>query len=157
MGRKARRMSRVSLVTLFSCVAWLLSSCAGDGNFTILGYTTRPNYDTSVHTIRVPIFKNQTFYRGLEFQLTQAVIREIESKTPYKVVSAGCDADTELTGNIVIFTKAILNRNQLNEVREAETTLGVEVIWRNLHTGEILSLPKGPPPPPPATTLPPGA
>jgi len=58
----------------------------------------------------------------------------------------------------VQFTKIILNRNQVNEVREAETILGVETVWRNLRTGEILSLPrKGPGAPPPLPVdLPPG-
>ncbi len=145
MKRRELRTRRIGVSLLGACLALFLPSCAGDGNFTILGYTTRPNYDLSIHTVRVPIFRNQTFYRGLEFDLTQAVVREIEAKTPYKVVSAGCDADTELTGNIVQFTKIILNRNQVNEVREAETILGVEIVWRNLRTGEILSLPrKGP-------------
>jgi hypothetical protein len=158
MQRRAKER-RIVLSLMGCCAALLLPSCAGDGNFTLLGYTTKPNYDTSIHTVRVPIFKNQTFYRGLEFELTQAVVREIEAKTPYKVVSASCDADTELTGNIVQFTKIILNRNQLNEVREAETIMGVEIVWRNLRTGELLSLPKkgpGAPPPVPAD-LPPGA
>ena len=36
--------------------------------------------------------------QGLEFDLTRAVVREIEAKTPYKVVGADADADTELTG-----------------------------------------------------------
>jgi hypothetical protein len=158
MTQKRAKQRRIILALMGCCAALLLPSCAWDGNFTILGYTTKPNYDTSIHTVRVPIFKNQTFYRGLEFELTQAVVREIQAKTPYKVVSAGCDADTELTGNIVQFTKIILNRNQVNEVREAETIMGVEIVWRNLRTGEILSLPKkgpGAPPPVPAD-LPPG-
>jgi hypothetical protein len=140
---------------VLAVVAVLLPSCAWDGQFTILGYTTRPNYDPGIRTIRVPIFKNNTFIRGLEFDLTRAVIREIEARTPFKVVSEGCPADTELTGKIVTLTKLAINRTQLNEVREAQTTLGVEIIWRDLRTGEILSQPRpksdpdGPPPPPP--------
>ena len=120
----------------------LLPACGQDRNFTILGYTTRPNYDTSIRTVRVPIFKNNTLRRGLEFDLTRAVVREIELKTPYKVVSANCDADTELTGTIFSYNKNILNRNQLNEVREAETTLAVELVWKDLRTGEILTRPR---------------
>jgi hypothetical protein len=44
-----------------------------------------------------------------------------------------------------------VNRNQLNEVREAEYIVGVEVIWRDLRTGEILSnrRPRIDPPPVP--------
>jgi hypothetical protein len=142
--------------------ALLLPSCGWDGHFTVLGYTTRPNYDTAIHTVRVPIFKNTSFRRGLEFELTQAVVREIEAKTPFKVVSASCPADTELTGTIVSLNKNVINRNQLNEVRDAETILAVEIIWKDLRTGEILSKPKpkpGPdgslPPPPPPGTPPP--
>jgi hypothetical protein len=142
-------------------LAALLSSCAEDGrNLCILGYTTAPNYDTSIHTVRVPIFKNITMRdstrEGIEFQLTQAVVREIELKTPYKVVGANCDADTELTGTIRSYNKLMLNRTQLNEVREAEMDMTVEVVWRDLRTGEILSAPKKKPEPlPPLADLPP--
>jgi hypothetical protein len=128
---------------LLLAVALPLTSCEWDGNFTVLGYTTRPNYDTRIHTVCVPIFKNRTFYRGLEFDLTRAVVREIEAKTPYKVVSCPEDADSILTGTIISYNKNILNRNQLNEVREAETTLGVEVVWKS-KSGEILSQPRLP-------------
>jgi hypothetical protein len=144
-----------SLFGLTALSALLLSSCEGGGQFTVFGYTTKPNYDLSIHTVYVPIFKNLTLRRGLEFDLTRAVVREIEAKTPYKVVS-DCDAaDTELTGTIIGLNKNILNRNQLNEVREAETTLAVEIVWRDRRSGEILSRPRrGPGAPPP---LPPDA
>jgi len=115
--------------------AWLPGCMNWDGHFDICGYTTRPMYDLSIRTVRVPIFKNLTFNKGLEFQLTQAVIREIESKTPYKVVQCAEAADTELIGTIVTTTKAITNVNQLGENRSAETTLTVEVVWRDLRAG----------------------
>jgi hypothetical protein len=120
-----------------------MPACESGGHFTILGYSTRPNYDPQYKTIRVNIFKNPTFWAvvpvpGLEMQLTEAIVREIEEKTPYKVVQ--CDADTELTGSIKAFTKAILGYNQLFEVREAETTLLAEVLWRDVKTGKILTM-----------------
>jgi hypothetical protein len=128
-------------------LALMLPSCEWDGNFTILGYTTEPNYDTTIHTVRVPIFKNLTMRRGLEFDLTAAVVRDIELMTPYKVVQG--DADTELLGTIISFNKNIINRNQLNEIREAETTLGVELVWKDLRTGDILTRPQRQPGAPP--------
>src|ERR1043166_6855054 len=86
-------------LALLAFLALLLPSCSSGGNFCLLGYTTQPNYDTSIHTVRVPIFKNTTLRdstrEGIEFDLTKAVIREIELKTPYKVVGADCDADAE--------------------------------------------------------------
>jgi len=72
------------------------------------------------------------------------VIREIEAKTPYKVVSNRDCADTELKGTIISLNKNVINRNQLNEIREAETTLAVEITWKDNRTGEILSRPRPP-------------
>jgi hypothetical protein len=122
-----------------------LSSCTyqGNGNFCIGGYTTLPNYNTSIHTVYVPMFENRTYRDlsrdGLEQELTMAVVTQIEAKTPYKVVGPNEQADTELKGVIVSYNKLLLNRNQLNEVREAETDLMVQVVWKDLRSGEILS------------------
>jgi hypothetical protein len=146
-----------------AAVALLLPSCTSDGHIDILGYTSRPNYDLSIHTVHVPIFKNVTYRRGLEFDLTRALVREIEARTPYKVVSDPACADTELTGTITNFTKMVLNVTPFNEIREAQTVLTVQVAWRDLrpgHYGEVLSQPKPPPtavvppPPPKGTPLP---
>jgi hypothetical protein len=145
-------MRHTCLTTLLAAVALVLPSCEWDGHFTVLGYNTRPNYDTSVRTVRVPVFQNLTYIQRIEFDLTEAIVREIEAKTPYKVVGLNCDADTELTGTVVNLGKNLLNRNQLNEVREAETVLAADVVWRNLRTGEVLSGPRlrpGDLPPPP--------
>lgn len=145
---------RAGLV-VFAALALLMPSCETGGHFTLLGYTSKPNYDEGIRTVHVPIFKNKTFIRGVEFDLTEAVIREIEAKTPFKVVGPNCSADTELTGTVVIFTKGLLNVNQLNEVREAETTLSVEVVWKDLRTGEYLTKPIRRPGEPAVELLPP--
>ena len=157
----ARKALKYPLL-LLAVSALLLPSCNWDGNFTVLGYTTKPQYPDHIRTIYVPIFKNLTMWRGLEFDLTRAVIREIEAKTPYKVVSSPSCADSQLSGTIVSLNKNVINRNQLNEIREAETTLAVEIVWKDLRSGEILSRPRPPAtantsiPPIPAPTLTPG-
>ncbi len=140
---------RRTYLTALAAVTLVLPSCEWDGHFTVLGYSTQPNYDLSIRTVRVPIFKNLTFHRAVEFDLTRAIVREIEAKTPYKVVGENEDADTELTGTVFTLTKTLLNRNPLNEVREAETLLAADVVWRNLRTGDILSGPRPPPGAPP--------
>ena len=98
-------------VGLLACaaLALLLPACQNGGNFSIFGYTTAPNYRCDIHTVRVKIFNNRTYKLGLEFEMTRAVIREIEAHTPYKVVSGNANADTEITGTIMTFTKGILN------------------------------------------------
>src|SRR5947209_12065957 len=137
-------MTRRRFAALAVVIAGLaLAGCESGGHFTFLGYTTKPNYDTCIKTIYVPIFESKIMLdetrRQIPFDLTRAVIREIESKTPYKVVSDCSKADTELTGRVVSLTKNILNRNQQNEIREAETVLTVGIVWKNLRTGEYLS------------------
>ena len=135
---------RRCLPCILASVAFMFSSCQEGGHFCILGYSTQPNYDLTIHTVYVPIFKNTTFTQGLEFDLTRAVVREIEAKTPYKVASCREQADSELVGTITARNKLLINYNQLGEVREVQSTLTVDLIWRDLrpgHAGEILSRP----------------
>lgn len=125
-----------------------LAGCGWDGHFTFLGYTTRPNYDDNIKTVHIPIFRNKAFqttpYRAIEMELTRAVIREIEAITPFKVISDPNRADTELLGTVLTINKNLLNRNQQNEVREGELVLAVELVWRDLRTGQVLSNPPKP-------------
>jgi Lipopolysaccharide-assembly len=162
-----------------------LPGCESGGHFTVLGYTTKPNYDTCIRTVYVPMFQSGIMQdetrRTIPQDLTRAIVREIESKTPYKVVSDRTKADTELSGTVLLLTKNTILRNQLNENREQEVVLTAAIVWRNLRTGEILSkarraptvvptpgipaleipeatgLPPPPPVPPPNTAAGPGA
>jgi hypothetical protein len=133
----AARPARLLAAALLAC---LIPACSQDGHLAILGYTTAPNYDCSIKTVRVPIFENKTYRRNLEFQLTDAVVHAIEQMTPYKVVQHG-DADAELCGVIMLDQKNELLANPLNEARESENVITVQVTYRNLRTGEVLSRP----------------
>ena len=57
------RHPRSPLFALAAC-ALALPSCAWDGHFDLLGYSTKPNYDTTIRTVRVPIFKNRVALVG---------------------------------------------------------------------------------------------
>lgn len=126
----------------------VLASLVGCQNASVFGYKlgTKALYDDNVRSVYVPVFTNRTFqttpYRGMEVDITQAVVREIESKTPFKVISDPDRADTELLGVIVGLDKAILNKNQQNLIREGELVVTVDVLWRDLRDGRILSSPK---------------
>ncbi len=140
----------------------MLPACGSDGQVQILGYTSRPTYDNSIRTVRVKILGNETYWRGIEFELTKALIREIEANTPLKVVPGNAPADTELVGRIIAANKNLVTFNQLGEVREAETTLTVAVVWKDLRAGVVgdaliapLNNPAdGPPPAIPVATPP---
>jgi hypothetical protein len=139
-----RRWTRRGFLAAGAGLAFLLPACnmenIWDGHLNILGYTTRPNYDLGIKTVRLPIFENKTFYQGLEFEVTNAVIHAIESRTPYKIVSnANAPADTELKGVITLFTQNSILPNPNNERRLVQSTMNVEVTWVDLRTGKALS------------------
>jgi len=124
-----------------------LAGCRG---FTIFGYQVGAAalYDENISTIYVPVFNNRAFqtnpFRGIEVSITQAVIHEIGAKTPFRVVSDPERADTELLGNVVSIVKNPLNRTQQNTLREGEVVVTVDVVWRDLRDGTILSAPRKP-------------
>jgi len=123
-----------SLVLLSAVL--LTAGCHNARDFELFGYSTKTQFP-AVRTVRVPIFKNRTFVRGIEFQLTEAVVKRIEQRTKWKVVCDG-DADAELCGTIINVSKRVITHNPLNEIREGEIALGVEVVWRD-RNGQLLS------------------
>jgi hypothetical protein len=121
-----------------------LSGCESGGHFSIFGYTTQPPFDLNIRTVYVPIAQNTTYLRGIEKDLTSAVIRELGT-SPYRITSDRGRADTELIMKIVANGKSTILINQYGENRQAETRINIEVFWRDLrpgHTGDILSNPK---------------
>ena len=107
----------------------LLSGC---------GYTVGNGFSPDIRTVSVPIFETATFRRGIEVQITEAVQKEIQKRTPYRLAK-GLDADTRLTGRIVQISKNALTENQFDDPRELQFSLMVVVKWENLRTGEILA------------------
>ncbi len=112
---------------------------------TLFGYQLGAGalYSEDITTVYIPQFKNRAFqttpYRGFEVDVTQAVIDEIGRTTSYRVTSNVGKADTELLGVIVTIDKNIYNRTQQNTVREGELVVGVDIVWRDLRDGTILS------------------
>jgi len=123
-----------------------LASCygpTGKGNkfvahddYTLLGYSTKGQVSREFRTVHVPIFKNRTFYRRFEFELTQAVIETIEQRTHMKVVNDPARADTVLQGEIVDFKQHVAIENKRDQVQEYQVTLVVSIRWINQKTGK---------------------
>lgn len=150
-------ISRRRFLSLAALAPLAAAGCRGEG-FSVLGYRAGPQalYDPNIRTVYVPPFNNRAFqttpYRGFEIDVTQALIREIGKTTPFRVTSDYEKADTELLGLVVAIQKQPLNRNQLNQIREGELVVWVDVVWRDLRDGTILSNPR--PRPVPGRVLP---
>lgn len=100
-------------------------------------------YREDVKTVAVPVFTNRTYYRGVEFNLTKAVVNQIETRTPYKVVPRE-QADTVLEGNIVDCAVHYQSRSAINGLPQEQLFyLVVSFTWKDLRTGKILVMRNG--------------
>ena len=102
------------------------------------GYAHTDRFPTDVRTVAVPLFENQSFYQGVEFDLTEALIKEIELNTPYKV-TGGDRADTIIDGMIVSIDQNRLSRQSIGGVpQELEVRIVVNYLWKYQNTGKTL-------------------
>jgi len=87
-------------------------------------------YAPDVTTVYVPMIESDSFRRDLGERLTEAVIKEIEAKTPFKVVGR-TDADSVLAARLVSDRKHVTVENQNDDPRAIELNFAAEVSWYN--------------------------
>jgi len=91
---------------------------------------TQSLYAADVATVYVPMIESDSYRRDLGERLTEAVVKEIELKTPYKVVSTP-DADSILSARLMTDTRRRLIQNGFSDPRVSETEVRAEVNWVN--------------------------
>src|SRR5579872_6554652 len=120
----------------------LLALCASAG----CGYTVGAPFSPEIRSVHVPIFKSSSNRRFLEYQLTEAVQKQIQQRSHFRLVEA-TEADTRLTGRIVNLTKTALGQTRNSDARELQVNLAVEVTWEDARSGEVLRQQRVPLPP----------
>jgi hypothetical protein len=120
---------RVQSQIILSCVAASLLVVMVAG---CIGYHVGTNslYAADVATVYVPMIESDSYRRDLGERLTEAVVKEIELKTPYKVVNTP-DADSVLTARLSSDTRRRLIQNGFSDPRVSETDIRAEVNWIN--------------------------
>ncbi len=103
----------------------LASATAGCAGYQIGAQSLYPPH---IRTVYVPVFESTSFRRNLGERLTEAVIKQIERTTPYKVTGRS-DADSVLWGMIVGETKRVTVSSLSGEPREVQTNLQILVSW----------------------------
>lgn len=88
-------------------------------------------YAPDVATVYVPMIESDSFRRDLGERLTEAVVKEIEAKTPFKVVGTPDGADSILAARIVNDRKKVQIENQNDDPRAIQYNLAAEVTWVN--------------------------
>jgi hypothetical protein len=85
-------------------------------------------YPNHIRTVHVPIFDSDSLRPGLGPWLTEAVIKQIEQTTDYKVVSRN-KADTVLEGLVLPVTKQVSVTTINDDLREVDMTMQIQVRW----------------------------
>jgi hypothetical protein len=117
------------------CALVLVSAGCGENP----GYSNASLYPQDIATVYVEMFDNQSFRRGVEYELTDALAKRIEAQTPYKIVTDRDKADTIISGRLTSVNEATLTtERQIGRALEKSVELKAVVTWKNLRTAEIL-------------------
>jgi hypothetical protein len=124
-----------------SAIRWALWSVFG-ASVAVTGCAgyqvgARSLFPTEIKTVHVPMFQSGSWRPDLGEWLTEAVIKEIETRTPYKVVSNPL-ADSVLTGRILWDNKRVVSENIDDEPRNLLYNAAVHVTWID-NSGRILA------------------
>lgn len=119
----------------FLCGGWIslwLVGCAAYqfGNASL--------FNPSVRTIHIPVVRNDTFRHDIGVQLTEALVRSIEMRTPYKVIG-DASADSTLTCRVTGQGKRVIAENQQDEARALSNTISVELTWTDRQGNLLLT------------------
>ena len=116
------RSPRATIAARAACTlaACALSACSSDPR---TGYTFKGVHSENIRTVSVPVFDNRTYSTGLEVELTEAVIKEIQRTTRWSVTSSGA-ADVTLSGTV---QSSELRRLSVEPVTGLAQEMGVDV------------------------------
>lgn len=130
-----RRVASIALLLLLP-----LATCASDPR---QGYAWSSSFDTSIRSVAAPMWQNETFHHGLEARITEAVVKEIQRATPWRVAPVG-EADTTLTGTLQRVEIRRLSTGRVSGLaEEISVELTIDYTWKSGRTGKTLASRKG--------------
>lgn len=110
------------MTALAATLVGLLGGCTG------YQFGSAALFPPGIRTVHVPIVRNATFRHDLGQRLTEALVREIELRTPYKVTDDPL-ADTTLQCDIVGETKRVLTETANDFPRALDGAIQVRASW----------------------------
>lgn len=121
-----REVAKLVASTLAAALLAALGGC---------GYTLRPPYNDGVRTVYVPVFRSTVFRQDLNIRLTDLIIREINRRTPYRVVQDPDRADATLQGVVLFDDKNVLVENPYNLPRHLVASMRLNVTFTDNRSG----------------------
>lgn len=102
------------------------------------GYTNESLHSQTIRTVYVEMFQSREFRRGIEFELTEALRKELNVSTPYTNAPPE-KADTILSGEVLEWREASLGWDPITiQPRETAATLIIRYRWKDVRTGRLL-------------------
>ena len=118
---------------LLLALALGLSACGSGGS-----YQRGALYSTSYRTIAVAVFKNDTFQPKVGPELCDALVKSVESQTPWKVTGEAT-ADTVLRGTITRVELQPLSKSRATGlVEEMAYKVTVNYEWIDMKSGKAI-------------------
>jgi len=114
-----------TLSAVILTIAILIAFSVGCAGYQI---GTKNLYRNTIRTIHVPIIKSDSFRPELGVALTEAVQKEIERRTPYKLTNLET-ADSVMTCRLTSDSKRVVSETNLDEPRILQTIMTVELSW----------------------------
>lgn len=119
----------LSVLAALLLVALLLAGC---------GYSSGSLIPDTHRTIGVPVFDNTTRRRDLEWELTRAVVEELQARSHLRVVDPADGPDLLLQGRLVMVDEDVLSRRSRQRIRESSVRLGAEISVTEAATGSVV-------------------
>ena len=91
---------------------------------------TKNLYRNNIRTVHVPIIKSDSFRPELGVMLTEAVQKEIEKRTPYKLTDQAT-ADSILECRLTSDSKRVVSETNTDEPRVITSVMTVELSWND--------------------------
>jgi Lipopolysaccharide-assembly len=118
----ASRMVFATFIAILASGVAIVPGCASYrlGNGTL--------YNSNIRTVYIPVVRNDTFRPLVGVQLTEALVKAVELRTPYKVIGDP-SADSTLTCRITSESKQVITENRTDDPRAIDALLNIELTW----------------------------
>ncbi len=126
---------RAAVLGCLCAIVAILQGCSADPS---KGYSFESSFDRGIRSVHVPMIQNDTFAKGIEFELTDAVAKEIQRTTPWRVTGEGA-ADAVLDAKVTAATlRRLSTQRDSGVVQEQAVSITLDFTFRDARTGKTI-------------------
>jgi len=92
-------------------------------------YSSKSGLPTHIKTVDVEMFKNRSFYKGLEAKLTKYIVEKANLRPGIRVVNSGGDAS--ISGTILTVTNQVTRSDSEGTASSVQVNITVEYSFRD--------------------------